>query len=53
MGIMKKKGGEDDTDIEEGKTRKRKRESLSKGLHKKRDYYTEGKYRGPYNSKQM
>lgn len=29
MGIMKKKGGEDDTDIEEGKTRKRERERVS------------------------
>lgn len=52
-GYWRREEGEDDTDIEEGKTRKRKRESLSKGLHKKRGYYTEGKYRGLYNSKLM
>lgn len=52
-GYWRREEGEDDTDIEEGKRRKRKRESLSKGLHKKRGYYTEGKYRGLYNSKLM
>ena len=51
---MKKRGGWGWHRYRGRKNKKeRERESLSKGLHKKRDYYTEGKYRGPYNSKQM